>query len=156
MFPLTACQAFTGLETVLLTLPIVRYPTLPCNGGVMEYSILLLDDDEDLLELTRCNLESINHLKILPFSDPFQALRRIHLFELPDLIITDLDLPGMNGIDFLAEVMRLHPAVAAIIFTGHPEALPRNCRYPVILKEPNAYEHLVAMVESILSQSAEL
>ena len=116
----------------------------------MEYSIMLLDDDEDLLELTRSNLESISYLKILPFSDPLQALRRIHLFELPHLIITDLDLPGMSGIEFLAEVLRIHPSVAAIIFTRQPESLPHNCRYPVILKEPGAYMHLIAMVESIL------
>ena len=116
----------------------------------MEYSILLLDDNEDILALTKCNLESIDNLKILQFSDPVQALRRIHLFGAPDLIITDLDLPEMNGIDFLAEVKRLHPDIKAVIFTGRPDALPKGCVFPVIRKELNAYKHLIALVRSIL------
>ncbi len=116
----------------------------------MEYSILLLDDDEEILELTKCNLETVPEYKIHPFGDPVQALRRVYLFGVPDLIVTDLDLPEMSGIEFIARVSRDYPAVKAVIFTGRPEALPRDCKYPVILKEPDAYEHLVRMVESIL------
>ena len=116
----------------------------------MNHSILLLDDNESLLELTKYTLQETGHLKILPFSDPVQALRRIHLFGLPDLIITDFDLPGMTGIDFLDEVSRIHPSVAAVIFTGRPEALPRNCRYPVVNKEPEAFTYLIALVKTML------
>ena len=116
----------------------------------MEYSILLLDDNEELLELTKINFESINHLKILPFSDPVQALRRIELYGLPHLIVTDFHLPGMNGIDFLTEVSRHYPVVAAIIFTATIRGLPENCRYPAILKEAGSHERLLAMAKSIL------
>jgi DNA-binding NtrC family response regulator len=119
----------------------------------MEHStILLLDDDEDILELTKYNLEDTNRVKIYPFRDPIQALRRIHLFGAPDLIVTDLDLPGMHGLAFLDEATRFYPSVKAVIFTGSPESLPHCCRYPVILKRINAFENLIAMVQSMLQE----
>ena len=116
----------------------------------MEYSILLLDDNEELLELTKINFESIGHLKILPFSDPVQALRRIELYGPPHLIVTDFHLPGMTGIDFLTRVSRRHPNVAAILFTATISALPENCRYPAISKDGDSFDRLIAMAKSIL------
>lgn len=119
----------------------------------MEYSVLLLDDNEAILELTKCTLECNNHLKILPFSNPIQALQRVHLFGAPDLVVTDLDLPEMNGIDFLTEVTGLYPYIRAVIFTANPDTLPYKCVYPVIIKEPKAYKQLIAMVVSALKIS---
>jgi CheY-like chemotaxis protein len=116
----------------------------------MEYSILLLDDNEELLELIKINFESIDHFKILPFSDPVQALRRIELYGLPHLIVTDFHLPGINGIDFLTEVSRHYSNVEAILFTAATNALPENCRYPVIHKDADSYDRLIAMAKSIL------
>ncbi|HYE13243.1 MAG TPA: response regulator [Pyrinomonadaceae bacterium] len=36
----------------------------------------------------------------------------------PDVIITDVKLPGMSGPEFLAEVRRRHPGVPVIVVTG--------------------------------------
>jgi len=36
-----------------------------------------------------------------------------------DLLITDLQMPGMSGLQLIREARKLHPAVAVVIITGH-------------------------------------
>ncbi len=116
----------------------------------MEYTIMLLDNNQETLETTKTYLENLSNIKILPFIDPIQALRRIHLFELPNLIITEVDLPKMNGIKFLGEVLCIHPSVNAVIYTSAPESIPPNIFYPVILKGPEGRRDLIQIIKSII------
>ena len=112
---------------------------------------MILDQDIDCLILTENFLKNHSFHKIYSFSNPIQALQRVYLFGPPDLIITDLKLPDMSGIDFLAKAARIDKSINAIIFTGYPEALPRRCCHPVIIKEAGSYKHLMKMVMSILA-----
>ena len=41
--------------------------------------------------------------------------------ETPDLILLDLQMPGMNGVQLLDELRQGHPALPVIIITGYPE-----------------------------------
>ncbi|MEW5762452.1 MAG: response regulator [Bacillota bacterium] len=45
----------------------------------------------------------------------FVAARR------PDLIITDLKMPGMNGLEMLAEIQRIAPGIPVILITAYGE-----------------------------------
>jgi DNA-binding NtrC family response regulator len=119
----------------------------------MSHSIFILDDDTKILELTKCNLESIDHVKIHLFSDPVQALHAIYNEGIPDLIITDLLMPEMNGLEFLAKITQKGPPPRALLFTGQPEKVPDSCIYPVIRKDINAFQLLHQMVVTML-QSA--
>jgi two-component SAPR family response regulator len=116
----------------------------------MTPTIFLLDDNRDILEVTECHLESHSFKKIYSFTSPLQALQRIHLCGIPDLIITDFNLPEMTGIEFLAKVADIDSAVNAIVITAHPRCLPDHCRYPVVVKEPDMFDHLIPLMESIL------
>ncbi len=116
----------------------------------MKYSIFLVDDDETILELTKTYLEDFKSCKIHSFRDPQQALYGIQLFGAPDLIITDLNLPRMNGLKFLTEVDWIAPETKAIIFSASKEVIIGQSRYPVILKSPASYECLLRMVKTYL------
>ncbi len=45
-----------------------------------------------------------------------------HLATYPcDVIVTDMRMPGMNGVELLKEVMRRHPAIVRIVLSGHAD-----------------------------------
>ena len=80
--------------------------------------ILLIDDDPALggyltRVLTRGGFEVTHEL------DSASALRRIEAQDW-DLLITDIELPGMNGLELLERVRQLEPALPVAVLTGNP------------------------------------
>ena len=60
-------------------------------------TVLVIDDEKDLLELVRYNLEK-EHLEVITASDGQSGLE-IALRHKPDLVLLDLMMPGMSGLD---------------------------------------------------------
>jgi DNA-binding response OmpR family regulator len=60
-------------------------------------TVLVIDDEKDLLELVRYNLEK-EHLDVITATDG-QAGLEIGLRHKPDLVLLDLMMPGMNGLE---------------------------------------------------------
>jgi PAS domain S-box-containing protein len=80
-------------------------------------SILLVDDEPALLDVTRHFLEKKPEIAVTICSSAFEALRtqKIEKF---NVIISDYEMPAMNGIDFLIELRSKGYKVPFIIFTG--------------------------------------
>ena len=62
-----------------------------------ESTVLVIDDEKDLLELVRYNLEK-EHLSVIVASDGKSGLEIAQKHK-PDLILLDLMMPGMNGLE---------------------------------------------------------
>ena len=62
-----------------------------------ESTVLVIDDEKDLLELVRYNLEK-EHLSVIVASDGRSGLEIAQRHK-PDLILLDLMMPGMNGLE---------------------------------------------------------
>ena len=73
--------------------------------------LLVVDDEEDILELVRYNLQKEGYQVCCATSAEY-ALQQIKV-ELPDLIVLDLMLPGMDGLD-LCKVLKRNPATEHI------------------------------------------
>lgn len=69
-----------------------------------EEKILVIDDDEDLREIIRMYLESSGY-QVVAAEDGISGLK-VALSEKPDLIILDMMLPGMDGIEVCQEIRR--------------------------------------------------
>ncbi len=80
-------------------------------------SILLVDDEPALLDLTRQFLEKTPERAVTMCSSAFEALRT-QRFDKFNVIISDYEMPVMNGIDFLKELRSKGCKVPFIIFTG--------------------------------------
>jgi CheY-like chemotaxis protein len=65
-------------------------------------TVLVIDDEKDLLELVRYNLEK-EHLDVITATDG-QAGLEIGLRHKPDLVLLDLMMPGMNGLEVCKEL----------------------------------------------------
>jgi DNA-binding NtrC family response regulator len=79
--------------------------------------IIAVDDDQVSLRNLRRILEKSGH-KVFTYSNPLRALTRLE-HEPCDLLITDLKMPYMNGLDLFNRAQRAHPSLEGIIITGY-------------------------------------
>ncbi|WP_254839696.1 hybrid sensor histidine kinase/response regulator [Natronomonas marina] len=82
------------------------------NGHVR---VLHLDDDDSFLELSKRVLESKHDVEVVHETDPEAALGRLPEV---DCVVSDYDMPPMNGIEFLETVREEYPDLPFILFTG--------------------------------------
>ena len=81
------------------------------------YSILLVDDEE-LLRTGVQEMLEIQGYQVIPAANGQQALECLASSTTVDLIITDLVMPKMDGIDFVQRVRDINPLVPVIVVSG--------------------------------------
>ncbi len=82
--------------------------------------IAVVDDEEMVLTSLRSFLALETEYDITTYDSPTKAIEEIR--ESPvDLVISDYLMPGMNGIEFLMEVKKLHPYATRILLTGYAD-----------------------------------
>src|ERR1700686_497738 len=78
--------------------------------------ILIVDDEPDMVEnLTRV-LRRVGY-RCLSTTDPKKA-RDLLAAQRPDLLLTDLKMPGMDGVDLLRRAHAIDPALPVIMITA--------------------------------------
>ncbi|MGB8220734.1 MAG: PAS domain S-box protein [Methanoregula sp.] len=81
------------------------------------FSVLYLDDDPALLDLAKIFLEMSGNLKIDTVLSVGEALDKTQHRNY-DGIISDYEMPAINGIDFLRYIRLHHPDLPFVLFTG--------------------------------------
>ena len=81
-------------------------------------TILLVDDDVDLLNSIAELLRTRGYF-VLEHSDPREALESCRMNENLNCVVTDFDMPGMDGVSLLAEVRRIHPTAEGLLMSGN-------------------------------------
>jgi DNA-binding response OmpR family regulator len=79
-------------------------------------TILIIDDDTQLSSMLKQLLEK-NNYKVLTAPDGIQGIKLFHE-KGADLIITDLIMPGKEGIETIAEIAQDFPDVKIIAISG--------------------------------------
>jgi two-component system response regulator GlrR len=91
--------------------------------------ILLVDDDPDLLKLISLRLASVGY-NVRTADSGEAALGRLAVAR-PGVVITDLRMPGIDGLQLFEAIHREHPALPVIILTAHgtiPDAVSATQR----------------------------
>jgi two-component system, NtrC family, response regulator GlrR len=86
--------------------------------------VMLVDDDADFLKLMSTYLAREGY-EVTPAESAERALALLQM-AIPDVVVTDLRMDGMDGIELLARLQREHPALPVLIITAHgtiPEAV---------------------------------
>jgi two-component system, OmpR family, sensor histidine kinase ResE len=83
--------------------------------------ILLVDDDAALLEALPETLRlRLDGVDVDTCDSALEALRRIEQYDY-DVIVSDIKMPGMDGLGLLAEIKERRPATPTLLITGHGE-----------------------------------
>lgn len=78
---------------------------------------VMLVEDELVVRMSLADYLEDSGYQVQQMDTPAEALESLGK-TLPDLVICDYKMPGMNGKEFLAHMRREFPAVPVIVFTG--------------------------------------
>ncbi len=82
-----------------------------------KYKILLLDDDLTVL-LSLAEILRVRGYQVHTYEDAASALAGFYEIK-PDVVVADVHMPGMNGIDFLEQIRLSDSETPAILMTGY-------------------------------------
>lgn len=123
---------------------------MPGTSILRRKRILLVDDEKGIRDAYTMLLDVDGH-HVVAAADASEALG---LFEPAkfDLVITDLDMPGMKGNELAVELKKLSPAQRILMITAHPVQYDR-LKNPVdgVLNKPFTFEELRQAVAKALS-----
>ena len=83
----------------------------------MKIRVLLVDDEEEFVETLAQRLE-VREFDVTTALNGADALERLEHEEV-DLVILDLQMPGVDGIAVLRKIKELKPLIEVIMLTGH-------------------------------------
>ena len=86
-------------------------------SGRSALSLLIIDDHRGSLEMLSTALAQPD-LEILTTSDPEEGLDLVHRHH-PQIVLTDLVMPQLSGLDVLDRIMEFDPATEVILMTAH-------------------------------------
>ena len=92
-------------------------PGQPGQPGSSRGRILMVEDDPDHAFFVLEVLQRRGGFEVVHVSDPTEALRRAR--EPWDLVLTDVELPGMTGLELLESVRQVAPYLPVAVLTAH-------------------------------------
>ena len=114
-------------------------------------SLLLVDDDPVMREILSTILERA-HFDVSTAEDGRQALQQIRR-HVPDVILMDLEMPGMDGPTTLQEIRREWGALPVVLHTGHVDGplLSRALEWApsIVLSKPCPMDQLVQTMRGL-------
>ena len=82
-----------------------------------QFKVLLVDDEEEFVLALAERLE-MRGLDTKTVHNGEQALHTVQDYA-PDVMLLDLKMPGMDGLEVLRRTKKMHPRVQVVILTGH-------------------------------------
>jgi CheY-like chemotaxis protein len=120
--------------------------------------ILVVEDDPDAALFLVHVLANRGQFEVTHTADPAVALR-LAAAEHWDLVLTDLEMPGMTGLELLAALRQVAPALPVAVVTAHA---PADMMAAALLSHPDEYlqkplriNQLIATAIALISKGRE-
>jgi DNA-binding response OmpR family regulator len=121
------------------------------DGVVGEQTVLVVDDEEAIAEAVRARLES-EGFRVVVARDGPQAIE-LHAEHRPDLVVLDLMLPGMDGLEVCRQIQRVS-WTPVLMLTARTEEMDKVAGFAVgaddYLTKPFSLRELTVRVRAIL------
>lgn len=86
---------------------------VPKQKSTLKGKVFICDDDKLIVEIMTSQIEKLGY-SVISFNCPLIAVQEIKKGIQFDILISDLNMPGINGIEFVTEVMKIHQDVPVI------------------------------------------
>ncbi|HBZ56989.1 MAG TPA: hybrid sensor histidine kinase/response regulator, partial [Syntrophobacteraceae bacterium] len=150
---------------VEIYLPRIDAPTAPLEEGRIPYPrghehILFVDDESSLVAMAQHMLERLGY-QVTVQTSSLGALEafRSHPQDF-DLIITDLTMPNMTGLDLTREILKERPEIPVIMCTGFSELLTPEDAKAIGIRElimkPIHTRQIAQTIRRLLDQTNQL
>ena len=130
-------------------------PPTPRIRAVGKQRILLIDDEQHIVDVVVYVLEE-NAFEVVTALDGETGLRCFKE-ENPDLVLLDLNLPAITGLDLFREMRKLRPALPVIMLTSRSEEIDRVLGLELgaddYVTKPFSTRELAARVKSVLRRT---
>jgi DNA-binding NtrC family response regulator len=121
------------------------------GGNVKEPFIIVVDDDSDVLEMAACFFKEAG-VEVHCAESGSRALEKIQEKNFA-VMLTDFNMPGMNGLQLAEKVREVAPQIRIIMATGHPSQelsdLAVKAGIVTVLAKPLHLEGLLALVNEL-------
>ena len=118
--------------------------------------ILLIDDDELIQNILKSLLQALGHQATTAWNGE-SALAKLSAGARPDMIILDLNMPGIGGAETLSRIRTLLPTVPVLLATGRADQSALNLvsahPFVTLLAKPFGLKDLELSIEKIFSAS---
>lgn len=138
------------------TVPLQDVPNFAARSDARRPSVLVVDDESSIAD-TLAEILTRSGYSAAAAYDADSALEAA-LLRPPELLISDVVLPGMSGIDLAVGVRRVFPDCRIILFSGHAStsdllaAASREGQHFVLLSKPVHPSDLLARIASSFAQ----
>jgi FixJ family two-component response regulator len=113
--------------------------------------VFVVDDEHSTAEMIAFLLER-EGFQVSTFYNPIPAMQQAALTP-PDVVVTDFEMPEVNGLEFAAWLEKFCPACHIVMLTGHVDTLRESAdRGPhfILLAKPLGPIQLIAAVKGTL------
>jgi DNA-binding NtrC family response regulator len=122
-----------------------------------EFKVLMVDDEEDFVQTLAERMKMRDLSPELALSGE-QALQKVQ-DDVPDVMVLDLKMPGIDGMEVLRRVKQAYPQVQVIMLTGHgsekDEAEARRLGAFAYLQKPVEMEKLIKTLKDAYKKKLE-
>jgi DNA-binding NtrC family response regulator len=133
---------------------------MPASSLLQRPTALVIDDEHAVRWVIRKALEP-DVCNVIEAADGISGIRRVSRATPPvDLVIVDLKLANLNGLEVIESLTRTHPGLPMLCITGFGatatdilESTLRDYRVPVLLK-PFGSKQLVEAVQALLERAS--
>lgn len=133
---------------------------MPASSLLQRPTALVIDDEHGVRWVIRKALEP-EVCNVIEAADGISGIRRVSSATPPvDLVIVDLKLPNLNGLEVIESLSRTHPGLPMLCITGFGatatdilESMLRDFRVPVLLK-PFSSKQLAEAVQALLERAS--
>ena len=120
--------------------------TLPASGHV----VAVVDDDPGILRSLASLLESADY-RVRLFASGAALLDSSCLAEI-DVLVSDIDMPGVDGFELLRQLHAARPDLPVVLITGYPETIKRlpaqQAGNPRVFTKPFRGSELLAAISA--------
>lgn len=110
--------------------------------------ILVVEDSPAIALLLRRRLEMAGH-EAEVVTNGNQALDRLDAAKVPDLILADVMMPGLDGIETLRRIRKSHPQLPVILVTGQQLEREQELQADAVFAKPIEFDQLLPAIERL-------